>query len=70
MTIPSAGSARRTSAGFARILGDRMFVVAVYVYVKPENVEQFKAAILDNAPLVTRNLKHFSRVPGLRVLGY
>lgn len=28
------------------------------------------AAILDNAPLVTRNMKHFSRVPGLRVLGY
>jgi tRNA(fMet)-specific endonuclease VapC len=28
------------------------------------------AALLDNAPLVTRNIKHFSRVPGLRVLGY
>ena len=26
-----------------------MFVVAVYVYVKPEFVEQFKTAILDNA---------------------
>jgi predicted nucleic acid-binding protein len=28
------------------------------------------AAILENAPLVTRNVKHFSRVPGLRVLSY
>ncbi len=28
------------------------------------------AAIIDDAPLVTRNLKDFSRVPGLRVLGY
>ena len=28
------------------------------------------AAVLDDAPLVTRNLKDFSRVPGLRVLGY
>jgi tRNA(fMet)-specific endonuclease VapC len=28
------------------------------------------AAILDDAPLVTKNVKHFSRVPGLRVLGY
>ena len=26
-----------------------MYVVAVTVWVKPENVEQFKAAILDNA---------------------
>jgi len=28
------------------------------------------AAVLDDAPIVTRNLKDFSRVPGLRVLGY
>jgi tRNA(fMet)-specific endonuclease VapC len=28
------------------------------------------AALLDEAPLVTRNVKDFSRVPGLRVLGY
>ena len=28
------------------------------------------AAILDNAPLITRNIKDFSRVPGLRVIGY
>jgi len=28
------------------------------------------AAILDDAPLVTRNVKDFSRVPGLRVLRY
>lgn len=28
------------------------------------------AATLDDAPLVTRNLKDFSRVPGLRVLKY
>ena len=28
------------------------------------------AAVLDNAPLVTRNVKGFSRVPGLRVLKY
>ena len=28
------------------------------------------AALLDNAPLVTRNVKHFSRVPGLRVIAY
>ena len=28
------------------------------------------AALLDNAPLVTRNVKDFSRVPGLRVLSY
>jgi predicted nucleic acid-binding protein len=28
------------------------------------------AALIDDAPLVTRNVKDFSRVPGLRVLGY
>ena len=28
------------------------------------------AALLDDAPLVTRNAKDFSRVPGLRVLKY
>ena len=28
------------------------------------------AATLDDAPLVTRNVKDFSRVPGLRVLRY
>ena len=28
------------------------------------------AALRDDAPLVTRNVKDFSRVPGLRVLGY
>jgi len=28
------------------------------------------SAILDDAPLVTRNVKDFSRVPGLRVLSY
>lgn len=28
------------------------------------------AALLDDAPLVTRNVKDFSRVPGLRVLPY
>jgi len=28
------------------------------------------AALLDDAPLVTRNLKHFSRVPGLRLIEY
>lgn len=28
------------------------------------------AAVLDEAPLVTRNLKDLSRVPGLRVVGY
>ena len=28
------------------------------------------AALLDDAPLVTRNVKDFSRVPGLRVLSY
>jgi tRNA(fMet)-specific endonuclease VapC len=27
-------------------------------------------ALLEDAPLVTRNVKDFSRVPGLRVLGY
>jgi tRNA(fMet)-specific endonuclease VapC len=28
------------------------------------------AAVLDDATLITRNVKDFSRVPGLRVLGY
>jgi predicted nucleic acid-binding protein len=28
------------------------------------------AALLDDAPLITRNVKDFSRVPGLRVMGY
>ena len=28
------------------------------------------AALLDDAPLVTRNVKDFSKVPGLRVLSY
>jgi predicted nucleic acid-binding protein len=28
------------------------------------------AAVLDSAPLMTRNVKDFSRVPGLRVIGY
>lgn len=28
------------------------------------------AALVDDAPLITRNVKDFSRVPGLRVIGY
>jgi tRNA(fMet)-specific endonuclease VapC len=28
------------------------------------------SSVLDDAPLVTRNLRDFSRVPGLRVIGY
>jgi predicted nucleic acid-binding protein len=28
------------------------------------------AAVLDEAPLVTRNTRHFSKVPGLSVVGY
>lgn len=28
------------------------------------------AAVIEDAPLVTKNVKDFSRVPGLRVLGY
>jgi predicted nucleic acid-binding protein len=28
------------------------------------------SALLDDAPLVTRNVKDFERIPGLRVLGY
>ena len=28
------------------------------------------AALIDDAPLVTANVKDFSRVPGLRVIGY
>jgi tRNA(fMet)-specific endonuclease VapC len=28
------------------------------------------AALLDDAPVVTRNVKDFSRIPGLRVLSY
>jgi len=28
------------------------------------------AAVQDDAPLVTRNTKDFSRIPGLRVIGY
>ena len=28
------------------------------------------AALIDDAALVTRNVKDFSRIPGLRVLGY
>jgi predicted nucleic acid-binding protein len=28
------------------------------------------AALLDDAPLVTGNVRHFSKVPGLRVVGY
>jgi tRNA(fMet)-specific endonuclease VapC len=28
------------------------------------------AALIDDAPLITRNVKDFSRVPGLRVMGY
>jgi predicted nucleic acid-binding protein len=28
------------------------------------------AALLDDAPLATRNVRDFSRVPGLRVVGY
>jgi predicted nucleic acid-binding protein len=28
------------------------------------------AALLDDAPLVTRNLRDFSRVPGLRLIRY
>ncbi len=28
------------------------------------------AALLDDAPLVTANVRHFSRVPGLRVISY
>ena len=28
------------------------------------------AAMVDDAPLITRNVRDFSRIPGLRVMGY
>ena len=28
------------------------------------------AALVDDAPLITRNVRDFSRIPGLRVIGY
>jgi len=28
------------------------------------------AAVVESAPIVTRNTKHFSRVPGLTVIDY
>ncbi len=38
--------------------------------VAPMDLLIATAALLDDAPLVTRNVKDFSRVPGLRVLSY
>lgn len=38
--------------------------------VAPMDLLIATAATLDDAPLVTRNVKDFSRVPGLRVLKY
>lgn len=38
--------------------------------VAPMDLLIATAALLDDAPLVTRNVKDFSRVPGLRVLKY
>jgi len=40
------------------------------VPVLPMDLLIATAALLDDAPLVTKNVKDFSRVPGLRVLGY
>ena len=28
------------------------------------------AALVDDAPIITRNVRDFSRIPGLRVVGY
>lgn len=38
--------------------------------VPPMDLLIATAALIDDAQLVTRNVKDFSRVPGLRVLGY
>ncbi len=38
--------------------------------VAPMDLLIAAAALVDDAPLVTRNVKDFSRIPGLRVLGY
>jgi predicted nucleic acid-binding protein len=48
-------------------------VLGVSVHVVCElraGAELATAALVDNAALVTRNVRDFSRVPGLRVLSY
>ena len=58
-----SASRRRTPACWRRALRGGRPVASMDLLIAT-------AATLDDAPLVTRNVKDFSRVPGLRVLRY
>lgn len=70
----------RLLAGFLTIYPDQRFAAAyarLWVAtnrrrrtVPPMDLLIATAAIVHDAPLVTHNVKDFSRVPGLRVIGY
>jgi tRNA(fMet)-specific endonuclease VapC len=38
--------------------------------IAPRDLLIATAALIDDAPIVTKNVKDFSKVPGLRVIGY
>ena len=69
-------------AGKTWLLGHAFPRASYHLFEDPDIVARFRhdpqgfldavrlPAILDDAPVVTRNVKDFSRVPGLRLLTY
>jgi len=63
VAYPDAGFARVYSRVLAAVQRSSRRVAAMDLLIGT-------AALLDEAPLVTRNVKDFSRIPGLQVVGY
>jgi tRNA(fMet)-specific endonuclease VapC len=57
----------RFAAQYSRVLAA---VHRVGRSIAPMDLLIATAALVDDAPLLTKNVKDFSRVPGLRVVGY
>ncbi|MFH1916410.1 MAG: PIN domain-containing protein [Nanoarchaeota archaeon] len=58
----------RTIARRAATLGQELQKKGLLI--DPEDCVIAATAILENEPIVTRNVKHFSRIPGLKIVTY
>jgi len=63
VAYPDGGFARVYARVLAAVQRSRRKVAAMDLLIAT-------AALVDEAPLVTRNVKDFSRIPGLQVVGY
>lgn len=69
--ICAALTLRHTDDGFAQVYGRILAILQKSGRsIAPIDLLIATAALADEAPLVTRNLDHFQRVPGLSVLTY